>query len=57
MDLLRNSQVPQKSSREEVPEVKKHLWSIDKGINDGQIKAGEVDKEQEEFLRNTKFVK
>ena len=41
----------------EEPEVKKGLWSIDKYDYDGQIQAGEVDKQQEEFLKTTKFVK
>lgn len=41
----------------EEPEVKKGLWSIDTVERDGQVKAGEVDKQQEEFLRNTTWTK
>ena len=41
--------------KEEVPEIKKNLWSIDKFDEDGQVKAGEVDRQQEEFLKTTQW--
>ena len=42
---------------EEEPEVKKGLWTIDKFDHDGQIEAGQVDRQQEEFLKNTEWVR
>lgn len=36
--------------------IKKNLWSIDSVAIDGQTQAGEVDKSQEEFLKNTTMV-
>lgn len=33
-----------------------NLWSIDKAFKDGQIKAGEVDREQVAFLQTTQMV-
>lgn len=33
-----------------------NLWSIDKAFKDGQIKAGEVDREQAAFLQKTEMV-
>lgn len=36
--------------------VKDNLWSIDKAFKDGQIKAGEVDREQAAFLQTTEMV-
>lgn len=47
----------QQPVQEEEPEIKKGLWTIDSAPRDGQFKAGEVDREQEEFLKNTEFVK
>jgi hypothetical protein len=41
------------------PEAKafrKSHWTIDKGIEDGQITAGEVDKNHVEFLKSTEFI-
>ena len=37
-------------------QTKAGLWTIDKGINDGQVFAGEVDEAQKEFLRTTEWV-
>lgn len=55
-DLLRSNQTQQNTPQEE-PEVKKGLWTIDSITRDGQVKAGEVDRSQEEFLKTTEFVK
>lgn len=61
MDLLRSnqnqSQQDSDTPTQEVPEIKKRLWSITKGIDDGQVRAGEVDRQQEEFLKTTEFIK
>ena len=31
-------------------------WTIDKAINQGQVKAGEVDEEQRKFLETQKII-
>jgi hypothetical protein len=51
-----NNQQSQTIEQEE-PEVKKGLWTIDSAPRDGQVKAGEVDREQEEFLKHTEWAK
>ena len=43
--------------QEEIPEIKRGLWNIDSVIIDGQVKAGKVDKSQEEFLKHTEWAK
>lgn len=49
-----NNKIPQNL---EAQNFRKSHWTIDKGIEDGQISAGEVDKEHVEFLKKTEFVK
>ena len=48
---------PQDQPIQEEPEIKKGLWSIDKFEHDGQLKAGDVDRDQEEFLKHTEWTK
>lgn len=55
--MFNNQPTQQLVQKPEEPEVKKGLWSIDKSEYDGQIKAGEVDKTQEEFLKTTTWIK
>jgi len=38
-------------------EFRRSHWTPDKFVQDGQVRAGEVDEEHEEFLKNTEFVK
>ena len=40
----------------EAREFRKNHWTIDAGINSGQVKPGEVDPAQVEFLKNTEFI-
>lgn len=35
---------------------RKSHWTIDKHVQDGQISAGEVDQDHEEFLKNTEMI-
>lgn len=48
-------QVPVPEKKEENP-ILKNLWGIDTVARDGQVAAGEVDKEQEDFLKTTQMV-
>lgn len=41
---------------EAAKEHRRTHWNIDNEGGDGQFKAGEVDKEQEEFLKNTEMI-
>jgi hypothetical protein len=41
---------------EKAKSFRKSHWTPDKFVQDGQIRAGEVDEEQKEFLKNTEFV-
>jgi len=41
---------------EQAKEFRKNHWTIDKAAEDGQIRAGEVDNEQAEFLKNTEMI-
>lgn len=49
--IVNGHKIKTKSSAPENP-----LWTIDKAIEDGQYKAGEVDKNHSEFLKTTEFV-
>jgi hypothetical protein len=49
-----NLSVPQTPEAED---FRQSHWTPDKFAEDGQIKAGEVDDQQTEFLKHTKFVK
>ena len=55
-----NNSAPQENLRvpdnEEAKEFRKSHWTIDKGIEDGQIRAGEVDAEHAAFLQGTEMV-
>lgn len=46
---------PDENLTPEQQEIKKGLWSIDKVVEDGQVEAGPVDREQEEFLKKTEW--
>lgn len=48
-----NLKVPQSS---EAKRFRKNHWTPDKFVQDGQIKAGEVDEAHKEFLKNTEWV-
>lgn len=49
-----NNKVP---NNPEAEEFRKSHWTIDAGINSGQIRAGEVDQEHIKFLETTTFAK
>lgn len=53
MDMTQTVEAPEQG--QENP-IKRSLWSIDSVARDGQVVAGEVDKDQAEFLRNTTMV-
>jgi hypothetical protein len=48
-----NLRVPQS---EKAKEFRKGHWTPDKFVDDGQVRSGDVDEEQKEFLKNTEFV-
>lgn len=47
--------VPQEPPITEHP-LKRNLWTPDGVHRDGQVVAGEMDKEQEDFLKTTQMV-
>ena len=55
--MFDNNNQQSDSTPQEEPEIKKNLWSIDKFEHDGQMKAGDVDRDQEEFLKHTEWTK
>lgn len=52
---MTNTQNDELTQETENPVVA-NLWSIDRAFKDGQIKAGEVDREQAAFLQKTEMV-
>jgi hypothetical protein len=50
-----NEQVKQLTPEQQA--VKDNLWDIMSFDRDGQVKAGEVDRSQEEFLKHTEWTK
>lgn len=49
-----NLRVPDNS---QAKAFRKDHWTPDKFVQDGQVRAGDVDEEHEEFLKNTEWVK
>jgi hypothetical protein len=43
-------------NNEKAKEFRRTHWTPDKFVEDGQVRADEVNEEQKEFLKNTEFV-